>query len=147
MKSIYRASFGSHLFYSCLVWSQNINSIKRLYILQKKSLQLMYFLNRNTHTASLYMDSNIVTFPDKNVLENCIFIKNYFNQTFSIPFKNCFTLYSDSHTHNTSWSILGWKFLLIKLKYVEDNLLALLKSTFGIIYKGITKILYFISFL
>ena len=107
LKSIYRAIFESHLLYSCLVWEQNINSIKRLYILQKKSLRLMYFLNRNTHTAPLYKDSNIVNFPDKNVVENCIFIKNYFNQTFSIPFKNWFTLSSESHTDNTSWSILG----------------------------------------
>ena len=41
-KSIYHAIFESHLFYSCLVWAQNIYSNKRLYILQKKSLRFMY---------------------------------------------------------------------------------------------------------
>ena len=107
LKSIYHAIFESHLFYSCLVWAQNINSIKRLYILQKKSLRLMYFLNRNAHTTPLFKDSNILKFPDKIALENCIFIKNYFNQTLPTPFKNWFTLSTDSHTHNTRWSNLG----------------------------------------
>ena len=73
-KSTYHAIFESHLFYSCLVWAQNINSIKTLYILQKKSLQLMYFLNPNAHTTTLYKDSNTLKFPDKIALENCIFI-------------------------------------------------------------------------
>ena len=107
LKSIYHAIFESHLFYSCLVWAQNINSIKRLYILQKKSLRLMYFLNRNAHTTPLFKDSNILKFPDKIALENCIFIKNHFNQTLPTPFENWFTLSTDSHTHNTRWSNLG----------------------------------------
>ena len=81
LKSIYHAIFESHLFYSCLVWAQNINSIKRLYILRKKYLRLMYFLNCNVHTTPLFKDSNTLKFPDKTALENCIFIKNYLNQT------------------------------------------------------------------
>ena len=95
LKSIYHAIFESRLFYSCLVWAQNSNSIKRLYILQKKRLYilpLMYFLTRNAHTTPLFKDSNIIKFPDKIALENCIFIKNYFNQTLPTPFKNWFTL-------------------------------------------------------
>ena len=106
-KIIYHAIFESYLFYSCLVWAQNINSIKRLYISQKKSLRLIYFLNRNANTTPLFKDSNILKFPDKIALENCIFIKNYFNQTLPTPFKNCFTLSTDSHTRNTRWSNLG----------------------------------------
>ena len=86
-KSIYCAIFERHLFYSCVVCAQNIDSIKRLSILQNKSVQLMYFLNRNTHTAPLFKDSNILKFPDKIALENYIFIKNYFNETLPTPFK------------------------------------------------------------
>ena len=107
LKSICHAIFESHLFYSCLVWAQNINSIKRLYILQKKSLWLMYFLNRNAHTTPLFKDSNILKFPDKIAPENYILIKNYFSQTLRTPFKNWFTLSTDSHTHNTRRSNLG----------------------------------------
>ena len=148
LKSIYRAIFESHLFYSCLVWSQNITSIKRLYILQKKSLRLMYFLNRNIHTSPLFKNSNILKFPDKIALENCNFLKNYFNQTLPTPFKNWFTPSTDSHTHNATWSNLVCpKIPPHKTKYMEDNLSTLMQSIFEIIYKGIAKILCYISFL
>ena len=67
----------------------------------------MYLLNHNTHTAPLFKDSNILKLLDKIALENCIFTKYYFNQTLPTPFKNWFTLSTDSHTHNTRWSNLG----------------------------------------
>ena len=46
-------------------------------------------------------------FPGKIALENCVFIKNYFNQTLPASFKNCFTLSTGLHTHNTRWSNLS----------------------------------------
>ena len=104
----------------------------------------LYFLNQNAHTAPLLKDSDILKFPDKITLENCI--KNYFNQTLLTPFKNWFTLSKDSHTHNTRWSKIVWKFLFTKLKYMKDNLLILVQSTFGISHKEFTK-LCLISFL
>ena len=81
--------------------------LKRLYILQKRSLRLVYFLNRNAHTTSYFKDWNKLKFPDKIALKNCIFIKNYFNQILPTPFKHWFTLSTDSHTHNTRSSKLG----------------------------------------
>ena len=92
LKSIYHAIFKPHFSYSCFNWEQNINSIKRRCILQKKSLRLMYFLNRNARTNPCFKDSNILKFSDKIAFENCIFIKNYFSQTLPTPFKNWFTL-------------------------------------------------------
>ena len=68
----------------------------------------MYFLNRNAHATRLCKDSNILKFPDKIALENCIFIKNYFSQTLPKPFRNWFNLSTDLHTHNTRWSHLGY---------------------------------------
>ena len=59
----------------------------------------MYFLNRNT--APLFKDSNILKFPHKIALENCIFVKNYFNQILPTPFKNWFTLSLQMHIHIT----------------------------------------------
>ena len=40
LKAILYAIFESHLNYSSLVWAQNFNSIKILFILQKKALRL-----------------------------------------------------------------------------------------------------------
>ena len=41
LRSVYYAIFESHLCYGSLVWAQNNNSVKRLHLLQKKSLRLM----------------------------------------------------------------------------------------------------------
>ena len=38
LRNTYFAIFESHLSYSCIVWVQNINTIRRLIILQKKAL-------------------------------------------------------------------------------------------------------------
>ena len=64
LKSIYHAIFEPHLNYS-LVWTQNSNSIKRLFVLQKKSLRIIYFLNHNAHTFPLFIELNILKLPDK----------------------------------------------------------------------------------
>ena len=46
LKSIYHAIFELHLSYASLVWMQNSSSAKRLHILQKKSLRLMFFFSK-----------------------------------------------------------------------------------------------------
>ena len=74
-----------------------LTPLKILYVLQKKSLRLSYFLNRNNIQ---FLSTNILKFSDKVALENCVFIKNYFNQTLPTPFKNWFTLSIDPHIHN-----------------------------------------------
>ena len=107
LKSIYHAIFEPHLYYSSLVWAQNSNSIKRLFVLQKKSLRIIYFLNHNAHTSPLFRDLNILKLPDKIALENCLFINKYFNKCLPTIFKNWFTLSSDFHTYNTRWSNFG----------------------------------------
>ena len=40
LKSIYYALFESHINYACIIWGQNISTINRLYILQKRHLEL-----------------------------------------------------------------------------------------------------------
>ena len=42
LKSVYHEIFQPHLRYSTLFWAQNLNSIKRLFVLQKKSLMIIY---------------------------------------------------------------------------------------------------------
>ena len=54
LKSIYHAIFQPHLYYSSLVWAQNSNSIKSLFVMEKKSLRIIYFLNHNAHTSPLF---------------------------------------------------------------------------------------------
>ena len=107
LKSKYHAIFEHHFYYSSLVWAQNSNSIKRLFVLQKKSLRIIYFLNHNAHIYPLFRDLNILKLSDKNALENCLFINKYFNKCLPTIFKNWFTLSFDFHTYVTCWSNLG----------------------------------------
>ena len=88
-------------------WAKNTNLIKRLLVLQKKSLQIMHFLKRNAHASNLFKNLNILKLPDKISLENCIPICKYFNHSLSKSFKNWFTLATASHTHSTRWSNSG----------------------------------------
>ena len=73
-KSVYYAVFESHLWYASFVWARNTNSVKRLYLLLKKSLKIMFFQSQNFHTGPLFKDSKILRFFSKAALENCIFI-------------------------------------------------------------------------
>ena len=67
----------------------------------------MHFLKRNAHTSNLFKNLNILKFPDKVSLENCILICKYFNQSLPKSFKNWFTLAAASGTHNIRWSNSG----------------------------------------
>ena len=84
-----------------------LTRLKRLLLLQKKSLGIMHFLKRNAHTFNLFKRLNILKLPDKVSLENCILICKYFNQSLPKGFKNWFILATASHTHNTRWSNSG----------------------------------------
>ena len=59
LKSIYYALFASHIYYACIIWGQNVCTINRLFILQKKALRLIHFKERNAHSAPLFFKSKI----------------------------------------------------------------------------------------
>ena len=46
LKSVYYALFVN---YACIIWGQNISTINRLYILQKKALRIINFKERNAY--------------------------------------------------------------------------------------------------
>ena len=76
LKSIYYALFESHIKYACIIWGQNISTINRLNILQKKALRIINFKQRNAHSSLLFHYSKIIKIADKVKMENCLFIKN-----------------------------------------------------------------------
>ena len=107
------AIFESHLCYASLVWAQNNNSVKRLHLLQKKSLRLMFFQSRNCHAGPLFKVSKILKSFDKTTLENCIFISKSLKGLLPSIFNNWFKFSFESRTHDT---ILDGQILVI-LKY------------------------------
>ena len=46
LRNIYFAIFDSHLSYSCIVWSQDMNTGRRLIILQKKALGIINYFTQ-----------------------------------------------------------------------------------------------------
>ena len=72
LKSIYHALFESHIHYACIIWRQNVCTINRLFILQKKALRLIHFKERNAHFAPLFFKSKIVKLPNKIKTEHCL---------------------------------------------------------------------------
>ena len=54
-------------------WTQNVNSVKRIHMLQKTFLRIMYSQSQNFYTCSLIKDSKNFKYFDETALENCIF--------------------------------------------------------------------------
>ena len=104
LKSICYAILESHLSYASCVWVQNLSSVKKLHILQKKSFRLMFVQNRNAHAGPLFKKTNILKFRDKVALEKCILINNSLDKTLLKILCDCFILSFESHTRSTSWA-------------------------------------------
>ena len=91
-----------------LAWARNTNSVKRLQLLQNKSLRIMFLRNRNFHTSPLLKDFKILKPFDETALENYIFITKSLKGLLPPVFNSWFKLSFESHSHNTRWSILGY---------------------------------------
>ena len=89
------------------VQSNIVRFIKRVLVLQKKSLRIIHSLNHIAHTSPLFRDLNIRKLPGKIALGNILSINKYFNKCLFTIFKNWITLSSDFHSCITRWSNLG----------------------------------------
>ena len=107
LRSIYFAIFDSYLSYCCLVWAQNCRTIPRIVILQKKSIRIINFQLRNSHTSHLFKQSSILKFQDKICLENILFISKSLNNLSPSVFNTWFRFSSDQHNYETSSSTQG----------------------------------------
>ena len=83
--------FDSHLSYSCIVWSQNINTVSRLIIFQKIALRIMNFKDQLFHSSPIFSTNNIFKFGDKITLENIIFVSKSIKRQVPSIFYEWFT--------------------------------------------------------
>lgn len=104
LKSVYHGIFKAHICYSSLVLAQNLNLIKRIFVLQKKFWRIIYLRGCIARTSLIFRESNFLKLPDKTALKNCPFINKYFNKFLPTIFKNWFTLSFDFHTYSNLWS-------------------------------------------
>ena len=108
LRSVYYAIFESHLCYAALFWVKNTNSVKKLHLLQKKSLRIMFFQSWNSHTGPLFKVSKILKFFNKRALENCIFISKSLKRLLPPILNRWFKFYFESQFHDNRWPNLGY---------------------------------------
>ena len=104
LRNIYFATFDSHLSYSCIVWAQNINTVRRLIILQKKALRVMNSKDQLFNSNLLFSSKNILKFGDKITLENILFVSKSINRQVPSIFNDWFTFSGNLHRYETCWS-------------------------------------------
>ena len=107
LRSICFAIFDFHLSYCCLAWAQNFSSIKQILILQKKTVRIINFQPRNSHTSPLFKQNFILKFQDKVCLENILFVSKSLNNLSPSIFNTWFSFSSDQHRYETSSSTQG----------------------------------------
>ena len=107
LKSTYYALFETHINYACIIWGQNISTINRLYILQKKALRIINFKEGNAPSSPLFHYSKVIRTVDKVKIVNCLFINKYTNNKLPSIFTNWFTFSSMSHNYQTSFASKG----------------------------------------
>ena len=105
LRNIYYAIFDSHLTYSCIVWAQNINTVNRLVILQKKALCIMNFKDQLFQSSPLFSENNILKFIDEITLENILFVNKSINRQMPPIFYDSFSFSGDLHRYETCWSL------------------------------------------
>ena len=104
-RNIYFTIFDSHLTYSCIVWAQNINTVNRLIILQKKALEIMNWNDQLFHSSPLFSENSILKFSDKTAIKKILFVNKSINRQVSPIFYDLFTLSGDLHRYETCWSV------------------------------------------
>ena len=97
----------SHIHYACIIWGQNVSTINRLFILQKKALRLIHFKERSAHSAPLFFKSKIVKLPDKIKIENWLFISKYVNNKLPPIFNSWFIFSCTCHNYAISFAVKG----------------------------------------
>ena len=98
LKSIYYSIFESHLNYCSIVWSQNVDSSNRLFILQKKAIRTISFAARLSHTSPLFSKAKILKLYDKVSIQKFILISNLIPNHLPVFFQGWF--FSRSSTYN-----------------------------------------------
>ena len=75
LRSIYSASFSSHLTYGSQIWGQQGNAnISKIISLQKIALRIITFSPFRSPTFSLFREVKILKFQDLVIISNCLFV-------------------------------------------------------------------------
>ena len=142
LKLIYHALCESHINFACIIWGQNISTINRLYILQKKALGIINFKEHNSHSSPLFHYSKIIKIADKVKIENCLFINKNTNNKLPSIFNNWFTFSSMSHNYQTLVASKGnLQIPSVQTTYVKNAFVYMVIKTWNDIQKEIKGVM------
>ena len=83
------------------------NSIKRVSLLQKRTIRTINYAYFNAHTTPLFDSSKILKFNDFLSVQNYLFVHNCFNKDSFSLFNDLFVLIPKIHSYPTSSSKKG----------------------------------------
>ena len=97
LKTIYYASFDSHINYANVIWAQNFIAINRVSVLQKKALRAIRFQLRDCHSSPLFKKQDLLKCGDKTQLENVLLVSKYFNNILPSTFDKWLTHFAPKY--------------------------------------------------
>ena len=89
----------SYLSYWYIAWAQNINTVRRLIVLQNKALQILNFKDQLVHSSPIFSSNNILIFGDKIALQNILFISKSINRQCPSILHDWFTFPGNLHRY------------------------------------------------
>ena len=107
LRSIYYSIFSSLLIYGAQIWSQNLDSVAKVSVLQKKAVRIMTFSDFRAHSLPIFKDLKILRFHDHVTLLNCLFVYDYLKGDLPKGFDNTFKRIEDSHVIGTRRALTG----------------------------------------
>ena len=110
LRTIYFSIFNSHLIYTCQIWGQKENTIKKLSEIQDKDICIKSFKNKNP-TNELYYINKILKIANYIKLLNCLFIKSILSNNRLPIFENVFKKASETHSYSTRHATVNSVFL------------------------------------
>ena len=108
LRSVYYAIFEYHLCYASYVRVQNTNSVKRLHLLHKKSLRIMFFQSRNPIQAIYLKFPKFLSPLIRQTLKTALFNSKSLKMLLPSFFIDWITFYFEPHSHDTRWWNLGY---------------------------------------
>ena len=105
---IYRSLIFSYTYYGIAAWGQAAQAhLRKVFILQKRALRLMFFADNRSHAIPLFVSANVLPLNMLYFETVCSLMHDI--STDSAPQNICdlFTCSSDVHTYNTRFSDAG----------------------------------------
>ena len=104
--NLYYCLIYPYLVYGIVVWGHTYQStIDPLIIIQKKVLRLITFSKFDAHSNPIFLQLQILKFPDLVYLYTALFMHDYYTKNLPISFSSYFVQVNKKHCYNTRLAV------------------------------------------